>query len=236
LWSISSIDEAPAAIAGLEIDRSSTSTRVADALRRMIVNGELAPGTPLREVPLSQSTGVSRNTVREAFRILATEGLTTHNLHRGVMVAQLTVDDAKDIFRVRRLLELSGVVEACKASDEERLPLHEALEGYDAGVESGDRSEVIRFDLLFHERIVAFLRSKRVDRLIQNTLAEVRLALSAVDRMDESIRSREPHSAILAEIEARHPEEASRLLTRHLDDSEEVVLNLLKTSGEASAN
>ena len=95
--------------AALRITRQSTADQVAALLRERIVRGELQPGTPLREVPLAASIGISRNTMREAIRALVHEGLVRHNVHRGVTVTKLTENDVADIYRVRRLLECAAV-------------------------------------------------------------------------------------------------------------------------------
>src|SRR6266446_586859 len=88
-----------------EINRISVADQVASILRRRILDGELLPGTALQEVPMATSLGVSRNTVREATRILSLEGLLKRSAHRGVAVAQLSLEDVAEIYRVRRRLE-----------------------------------------------------------------------------------------------------------------------------------
>src|SRR5438445_4880095 len=70
-----------------QIHRVSVADQVAGILRQRILEGELRPGTPLPEIPLAASLSVSRNTMREAVRILALEGLLKRNIHRGVVVA-----------------------------------------------------------------------------------------------------------------------------------------------------
>ena len=71
------------------LDRSSTAERVADVLRRRITDGDLPPRTHLSEEQLIEVLRVSRNTLREAFRLLSHEGLLVHELHRGVFVREL---------------------------------------------------------------------------------------------------------------------------------------------------
>ena len=70
-----------------QIHRLSVADQVASVLRQRILDGELRPGTPLQELSLATALGVSRNTMREALRILALEGLLHRNLHRGVVVS-----------------------------------------------------------------------------------------------------------------------------------------------------
>ena len=91
------------------IDRSSTTERVADALREMLFAGDLSPGEPLREVSLADGFGVARSTVREALQVLAGEGLVTRYPNRGVVVTELTERDIAEIFEARLVLESAGV-------------------------------------------------------------------------------------------------------------------------------
>jgi len=88
------------------IQRVSVADQVASNLRQRVLNGELRPGTSLQEIPLAESLGVSRNTMREALRILSLEGLVKRNIHRGIAVAQLSLKDVHEIYHVRRLLEI----------------------------------------------------------------------------------------------------------------------------------
>src|SRR6266849_7534052 len=103
-----------------EINRSSVADQVASILRRRILDGELPPGTSLQELPMAASFGVSRNTVREATRILSLEGLLKRNAHRGVAVALLSLDDVAEIYQLRHLLEIPAV-RAAKMEDTDVL-------------------------------------------------------------------------------------------------------------------
>src|SRR6478672_11081876 len=107
------------------IDRSSTAERVADVLRRRITEGDLPPRTHLSEEQLIVVLRVSRNTLREAFRLLSHEGLLVHELHRGVFVRQLTEDDLVDLYRLRRIVECN-VVRSIADPDPEQLARLEA--------------------------------------------------------------------------------------------------------------
>ena len=78
---------APITFATLHVEHSSTVDRAAAELRRAIFDGEIESGTPLRELALAESLGVSRPTVREALGMLVAEGLATRQPNRGVNVA-----------------------------------------------------------------------------------------------------------------------------------------------------
>ncbi len=94
---------------GLRIDQSSTAERVSDAIRDLIVQGELLGGQPLREHSLREALGVSRNTVREALRLLSRERLVVYHLHKGVAVRRISAEDVREIFRTREPIEVIAI-------------------------------------------------------------------------------------------------------------------------------
>jgi DNA-binding GntR family transcriptional regulator len=91
------------------LDRASTVELLADLLRERIIKGVYQPGERLVEEAIFKPLKVSRNSLREAFRLLTHERLLVHELNRGVFVRKLTVDDVIDLYRVRKLVECSAV-------------------------------------------------------------------------------------------------------------------------------
>jgi DNA-binding GntR family transcriptional regulator len=141
-----------------QIHRVSVADQVASVLRQRILNGELRPGTPLQEVPLSASLGVSRNTMREATRILSLEGLLKRSIHRGVAVSQLSLKDVQEIYHLRRMLEIPAVL-AAKSNHTDVLPeLQNALQGYEGAVRRRDWARAVEFDLQFHSLLIRVSR------------------------------------------------------------------------------
>ncbi|TGN38612.1 GntR family transcriptional regulator, partial [Paracoccus liaowanqingii] len=81
-------------------------------LRDRIITGRLRPGERLSEARLAAEMSVSRNTLREVFRLLVHEGLLTHLPHRGVSVAVPSMAGVLDIYRLRRLIEIPALAQA----------------------------------------------------------------------------------------------------------------------------
>lgn len=95
---------------------------VVDALRKSILAGRLTPGDRLDENTLVKRLEVSRNTLREAFRVLAHEHLVEHLPNRGVFVRRLTATEARDVYRARRILECGALREAAvRRAEADRL-------------------------------------------------------------------------------------------------------------------
>jgi DNA-binding GntR family transcriptional regulator len=174
--------DAAGAVAGLTTlgGRTSTSEQAADALRRHITEGLLRPGIQLREEAVSAALGISRNTVREAFRALSREGLVEHALHRGVFVREVSAADVRDIYRTRRLLEPLGVAAASRRPEALRR-LAGAVATAEAAVGAGDWATVGTADISFHRVLVDACDSVRVGRLFDRLFAELRLAFFAID-------------------------------------------------------
>jgi len=208
----------------LTIDRSTTAQRVADALRERMYAGELEPGTPLPEVPLAKSIGVSRSTVREAIQILAQDGLVVRSLYRGVVVTQLSAGDVRDIYRARRLLELAGVAALGEPDPPSLEPLRETLARFRRAVDEGDEQASMAGHLDFHSGLVDLLQSSRLAATHDSLMRDLRLALANVDRQSDVFVHHASHRRLLELMEAGDLEVAQRELRAHLDSAEAVVL------------
>ncbi|MFJ9827761.1 GntR family transcriptional regulator [Streptomyces sp. NPDC101160] len=205
------------------LGRTSTAERVADILRSRIAEGFFAPGTRLSEDGICGALGVSRNTLREAFRLLTHERLLVHRLNRGVFVRVLTVDDVADIHRTRRLVECAVV----RGLGEPPYPLDElaaAVAEGERAAAAGDWTGVSTANIHFHRELVALAGSARTDELMRGVLAELRLAFHTVG---DPRGLHEPYLArnreILDELQAGRRDRAERLLARYLDDSRTLI-------------
>ncbi|MEV6399255.1 GntR family transcriptional regulator [Streptomyces sp. NPDC051907] len=219
------------------LGRTSTAERVADILRGRIAEGYFPPGERLSEDSIGKALGVSRNTLREAFRLLTHERLLVHELNRGVFVRKLAVQDVEDIYRTRRLVE-------CAVVQGLGEPPY-ALDRLDAAVAKGERSSreqdwrgVSTANIHFHRELVALAGSARTDELMRGVLAELRLAFHVVD---DPRRLHQPYlvrnRAILEALRAGERTGAERLLEEYLDDSRtqlvDAYADLVEDEGDA---
>ncbi|WP_030674634.1 GntR family transcriptional regulator [Streptomyces sp. NRRL B-1347] len=201
------------------LGRTSTAERVADILRSRIAEGYFPPGTRLSEDSIGGALGVSRNTLREAFRLLTHERLLVHELNRGVFVRVLTVDDVEDIYRIRKLVECAvvrGLGQPPYAVD----ALAEAVAEGAAAAREKDWKGVSTANIHFHRELVALAGSDRTDELMRSVFAELRLAFHVVD---DPRRLHEPYLArnrqLLEALQAGAGPAAEELLAAYLDDS-----------------
>ncbi len=200
------------------------SERVVEQLRQKITQGELSPGQRLSEQALSESLGISRNTLREAFRTLTRDGLVKHAPNRGVFVAIPSIASIIDIYRVRRLIECQALGQA--------YPRHPAKKKMREAVETALRCRttddwrgVGTANMVFHMAIVELADSERLNLLFAPVLAELRLAFGLL-RDAEFLHAPyvDMNVNILALAEAGEFARAAAALNDYLVHSERIVL------------
>lgn len=206
------------------LGRSSTAERVAAILRDRITVGQLPPGTRLVEEAIGEALGVSRNTLRESFRLLTHERLLVHELNRGVFVRSLSEEDVVELYRVRRMIELAAVRSLATADEPAAVTLAKVAEAVtDAELAAAeDRwQDVGTANLRFHRALVELAGSTRIEEFMAQILAELRLVFHV---MKNPRRFHEPYIGrnreILGALEARDLPGAEALLKKYLDDAE----------------
>ena len=132
---------------------------IATTLRERILQGEVRPGDPLREVDVATAFGVARNTVREALKLLVRSGLATHEVHHGVSVRQITAQDVNDIYALRELLELAAAARAGHLTADEATRLREAVDKGTAAIERLDIWASTQANQAFHRAIIKLLHN-----------------------------------------------------------------------------
>ncbi len=200
------------------------SERMAEQLRGQITQGDYAPGQRLSEQALSDSLGISRNTLREVFRMLAKDGLVKHSPNRGVFVAVPSIASIIDIYRVRRLIECQALAQAYPRHPAKKK-MRQAVEAALVAREVGDWVNVGTANMAFHSAIVQLADSERLDQLFAPVLAELRLAFGLL-RDAEFLHAPyvDMNVTILGLAEAGEFARAAASLSDYLVHSERIVL------------
>jgi len=204
----------------------STVDRVAEELRRALFDGELDPGTPLREVALASSLGVSRSTVREALAMLVADGLVDRIPNKGTSVHALTPDGIRDICRARLVLETAGVDSWSDAGEEARDAVRAANREYGRLVRrTSSAQELTAAHLEIHRSLTALTGSPRLIATSEVLYAEIRLALALLDRARGNTREQaHAHSDLLGLLEEGRLADARASLVEHLAGAEQSLL------------
>lgn len=146
-----------------------------------MLDGRLVPGLPIRESSLAAELGVSRNTVREAVRLLENSGLARYELNRGVVVRTPSENSVRDVYRARLAIEVGAIQTGPKAADADGLVSH-ALAELTAALASGDDTAAVNADLDFHAALVGAAGSERLRAAYVPVLNELRLYLTILSR------------------------------------------------------
>lgn len=199
-----------------------TGLWVAAQIRRRIEAGQLKPGSKLAEEALREALGVSRNTLREAFTALHAEHIVTRIPNRGVFVARPTAEDIREIYRVRRFLEPASVLWSGKAPVE---PLKEIIGRARAAAARGDISAMAGANQDFHRALVNRAGSERLNGLMDQVLAEMRLVFYSM-AADPAFHEPyvEDNARIVELLEAGDPAAAANFLAGYLNRAETQLL------------
>jgi DNA-binding GntR family transcriptional regulator len=213
----------------LQVEHSSTVERVVEELRRALFEGELAPGTPLREMALADQIGVSRSTIREALSALVAEGLATRVPNRGVAVTSLRTEDVRDVLRARTALETAGVRRWAGAGRDRQQEVRRALDTFAQVARPGaSPAAVTAAHLDIHRALVGLTGSERLLSTADALNAEIRLVLARVDRVRRNSREQvAAHRDLLALLEDGQEAEAVAELERHLEGAEHSLLEAI---------
>jgi len=217
------------------IRRRPLHEEVVDRLRDRIVHGELSPGTRLNERVLTAEFAISRTPLREAIKLLATEGLVELLPNRGAIVAPV------DPRRLAQTLDVMGALEslagelACRHVDADRLAEIRALH-YDmlAMHARGDLAGYFRFNQAIHIKLVEASGNEVLAQSYRQLNANVRraryMANLSRERWDAAVRE---HEAILAALVARDAPLLQQLLREHLAGKVAAVLGALERKAAA---
>jgi DNA-binding GntR family transcriptional regulator len=194
-------------------------------LRDFIVEGALAPGARIAERQLCESLGVSRTPLREALKVLASEGLVELLPNRGARVARLDERDVEDMFQVMGALEALAGTLACAQMTEGELAEIAALH-YEMLAQYTRRKlpEYFRLNQAIHAAIIAAARNPILAATYQSLAGRIRRARYLANLSEERWRNAvEEHEAILQALQARDGARLARLLEDHLRNKSAVL-------------
>ena len=188
---------------------------VAELLRQRIFRRELEPGSWIDELKLADEYGISRTPLREALKVLATEGLVTMKVRRGAYVTEVSEKDLTDVYHLLALLESDAAsvvaAQATAAQIKELQALHNQLE---SAVNNRDR--FFALNEKFHRRLLEIAGNRWRDQMVLDLRKVMKLnrhnSLLKSGRIGESLAE---HAALMEAITARDAVEAARRMSAH---------------------
>jgi DNA-binding GntR family transcriptional regulator len=196
--------------------------RVVEAIRKRILNGDLKPGDPLRQIALSQEYGVSQSVVRESLQTLEQYGLATGADKQGFVVCNLGRQALIDAYRVREVLEGLAARLCCRKANLDDVEwLKNAAHQIHAQSGEGSRDERSDLEYRFHQRFLSISDNE----MLQRVSIGYRFVGNLVVTDREPDHLLEEHLGIVEAIENNQPDEAERLARLHVAKSADSIIH-----------
>jgi DNA-binding GntR family transcriptional regulator len=201
---------------------------VAERLRQRIFAHELTPGTWIDEQKLAEEYGISRTPLREALKVLASEGLVDLRPRRGCYVTEISRQDTDDLFPLIALLEgrcAAEAVKRAKPADISALKaIHEQLE---SAARDGRIDAFFESNQEFHKKIQELSGNRWLLSVVQDLRKVLKLSrlhsLSLEGRLQQSL---DEHRLIMAALQAGDAAKAEKLMHDHLLSGREAVAKI----------
>lgn len=194
--------------------------QVADIIRNMIIKRELTCGQQISERNISKILNVSTTPVKEAFRILESEGLVYSVPRKGSYVSDFSVEKMFQVAFMRSSLEgLAAYFAAMYATEEEIILMEEyLLKSRELVEKRGDSKLIAEYNIRFHEVLRTASRNDYLNSLVKSmsTIDNAIRQNSLVKDDDEPFRAQGEHEAVLDAIKEKNPEEAEKRMISHV--------------------
>jgi DNA-binding GntR family transcriptional regulator len=199
---------------------------IAETLRGAIIRGEFEPGSPLRQDEIATKLKVSHTPVREALRQLVVEGLVKFYPNRGAVVTELSSEEVREIFDLRRLLEAEALRRALPNLTE--VELQQAATILDLTEQETNLARWSELNQEFHSTLYIPARSPRLLSFIQvlhhNSERYIYLKLSTLNHQNRTLQE---HRDILKACQRGDGDTAVVLLERHIQAAGEELVEYL---------
>jgi len=208
---------------------SSLTEALYEAVRKRIIDGDIAPGEKVTEQRLAGEYNVARPTAKACVERLTSLGLLRRSAHKTAVVPVLTADEIEDLFFSRRTFERAAVAELAGGQNlpEETVRSQTAMT---AAVGRHDFAEQVQADIAFHWSLVRGLNSPRLSRMYEMISGEIHLTMGkyAAHRSAEPTAIEAEHAAIIAAIEQGDVPAATQALEDHLSRAKSRILAQLE--------
>lgn len=204
--------------------RALSNQEIHEKLQRAVFEHRLKPGTRLVEDHLADMSGSTRASIRQVLARLAHEGLVTLTPNRGARVASPTVQEAREVFAMRFMLEPAMVRQLAQ----QRIPGHasrlrEHVMAEAAARARGDRPAIIRLSGEFHILLAELTGNRILMRSMRELCAQTCLVITLYDKPNTPACPYHEHEDVIEAIEQGDAEKAARFMTHHLSHIEQTL-------------
>lgn len=191
---------------------------IAAHIRELVVSGALAPGERLVEARLARELGTSRAPIREAARLLESEGLLCFDPNRGFSARQVTLRELIEVYDMRVAVERHAAAKAAERRNPRLIEtLRAEMDRIAQATESGDHDEQIDADLAFHHAIISATGNRRLIRVYSESNTELRLILRLFGEVEQDWRRiADSHLPVIEAISRGTPPEAANQIEAHI--------------------
>lgn len=198
-------------------DNRPTDNEIYKNIYTAIVEHYITPGTKLPEDALAETFNVSRTIIRKVLASLSHDGLVTSEPKRGARVAQPTVEEAREVFEARRILEVAIIPQIADAvTDREIKKLRKLVNDEKVAWQARDARSAIRVSGNFHTALTAVTRNSRLIEMLRNLISRCSLIIAVYGSDRDGTRSCRDHDELLDLIEAGKADECAHWMDEHL--------------------
>lgn len=207
---------------------------IAEKLEQMILMGKFAPGEHLVQSDIAAQFGVSRLPVRDALQMLEKRELVVTLPRRGMIVRPLNVQEVRDLFELRLLLESHAFARAAKRLDEKDLAEAEAIIQQQEALEMDNFLVLLDLDERFHRKLYCKCENQEIKAHLAKIWSRIRVLRSLQrDWVDWNKNSARSHRAILAAIRAKDFKKARQLLETGIEGARVKITELVTELAQA---
>lgn len=205
-------------------------SQIARALTDAILGGRISPGSKVAEAAIARELGVSRAPVREAARLLESQGLLVTRPGRGFFVRSHAPDDIDDLYDLRICIEKhAAILAAQRMTPESRAALRRQLDVLYETAAINDPARQVEEDYRFHRLICEISGNRRLLKLFDDLSSELRIVIGLIGRLyDDPHRIAETHEPLLAAIESSDAAKIQAAVDVHLGDAWRGVAQLVR--------
>lgn len=215
-----------------EVSTTDLVTQIARQITAAIVTGQLKPGARLTELQLSRDFGTSRAPVREAARLLESQGLVTFSPRRGFSVRTFGATEMRDIYELRIGLELhAGYLAVERATEADIAALEKQLRRlYETADQTSIETQIFE-DFAFHRMLCVASGNARMIKAYDELAMEMRAGITLIGKLyDDPQRMAETHEPIMDALKKRDAEELREALRYHIAVARDAVVALFEDS------